>query len=240
MTSAIVLQARMGSRRLPGKVMADIAGRPLIAHCVERLGRSGLPVVIATTTRPEDDALEAEGRRLGVDVLRGPEEDVLKRYAMAVTRYGLSDLIRATADNPAVDVDAVTRTLDLLRRTGADHVVEHRMPLGAAVEAVSAAAILRADELAVDAYDREHVTPLIRRDGRFFALDALAPGHLRQPQLRFTVDLPEDLSFMRRLIASAEAAAEPPVPLFALIALASRRDWDADDGGAPASRSDAR
>jgi spore coat polysaccharide biosynthesis protein SpsF len=237
MDTAIVLQARMASQRLPGKVMADLAGRPLLAHCVERLCRSGLPVVIATTTNPEDDVLEAEARRLGVEILRGPGEDVLKRFAQVVSRYGLTSLVRATGDNPAVDVDAVQRTLDLLRRTRVDHVVEHRLPYGAAVEAVSASAILRADELAIEGYDREHVTPLIRRDGRFRALDAIAPGHLRQAHLRFTVDTSDDLTFMRRLIAAAEAAAAPPVPLSALIMLASRRDWDVDG---TETRSDAR
>jgi spore coat polysaccharide biosynthesis protein SpsF len=237
MESAVVLQARMGSHRLPGKVMADIAGRPLIAHCVERLRRSGLPVVIATTTNAEDDVLETEAEALGAEIVRGSEEDVLKRFAQVVSQYELVDLVRATADNPAVDIDAVRRSLDLLRRAHVDYVVEHRLPYGAAVEAVTASAILRADELATEPYDREHVTSLIRRDGRFLSLDALAPGHLRHAELRFTVDTPKDLAFMRRLIGAAEAAMNAPVPLFALIALASRHDWDVDG---TETRSDAR
>jgi spore coat polysaccharide biosynthesis protein SpsF len=228
MDAAVVLQARMGSRRLPGKVMADIAGRPILAHCVERLRRSGLPVILATTTNPEDDVLEAEAARLGVEIVRGADEDVLKRFATVATRYALTCVVRATADNPAVDWEAVTRTLDLQRRTGADHVVEHRLPYGSAVEAVAASALIQADAIATDAYDREHVTPLLRRDRRFVAIDALAPSHLRHAYLRFTVDTPDDLASMRRLISAAEATTAPPVPLATLITLASTINWDVD------------
>jgi len=224
MDTAIVLQARMGSERLPGKVLADIAGRPMLHHCVERLRVSGLPIVIATTTLSEDDAIEAYGVRLGVTVIRGPELDVLGRFAQVVSTLGLTDLIRATADNPAVDIDAPRRVLDLRRKTSADHVVEHGLPYGTAVEAVAAAAIDRAHTLAHDPYDREHVTPLIRRDGRFLALDALAPGHLRYARLRFTVDTSDDLERMRKLFGTAELVAAPPVPLTELIAIAERPD----------------
>ena len=221
--AAIVLQARMGSTRLPGKVLADLAGRSILEHCVERLrATSGLPVVLATTTLPEDDCLEQLGARLGITVLRGSDLDVLGRFALVVSTLQLSALIRATADNPAVDLDAPRRTLDQLVRTGADHVVECGLPYGAAVEAVAADALLRAADLATDSYDREHVTPLLRRDGRFVALEAVAPARLTRPSLRLTVDTEQDLDFMRRLFAAAGAETVGAVPLEQLIDAAER------------------
>lgn len=218
--AAIVLQARMGSTRLPGKSLASIGGRSLVARAVERLRAcSGLPVVIATTTLPADDLLCDEARQLGVEVLRGPADDVLARYAIAVSALGLTAVVRATADNPAVDLDAPRRTLDMLRRSGADYVVDRGLPLGATVEAVSAVALVRAAGLATAAYDREHVTPYIRRDGRARGLDLLAPLTLRRPELRLTVDTADDLTAMRRLYAELGPPAAPaPLEQFILAA----------------------
>ena len=221
--TAIVLQARIGSTRLPGKVLADLAGCSILEHCVERLrATSGLAVVLATTTRPEDDRLEALGERLGVVAVRGSEADVLGRFALVVSTLGLAVVIRATADNPAVDLDAPRRTLDHLLRVGADHVAESGLPYGAAVEAMAADALMVSAELATDSYDREHVTPFLRRDSRFFAVEEFAPERLTRPALRLTVDTEEDLHFMRRLFAAAGAGARPATPLSQLMAAAAR------------------
>jgi spore coat polysaccharide biosynthesis protein SpsF len=214
--TAIVLQARMGSTRLPGKSLAYIEGKTLVHHCVDRLrARSGLMVILATTTLPEDDALADEAGRLSVPVVRGSADDVLSRYARAASTFELTTLVRATADNPAVDMDAPKRTLDLLARTGVDYVVERGLPYGAAVEAVACEALQRAHALATDPYDREHVTPFLRRDSRFRALDLVAPAAVRRPDRRFTVDLPEDLEFMRDVYRLLSNPA--PAPLTAII-----------------------
>lgn len=221
--AAVVLQARMGSARLPGKVLASIAGRSILARAVERLRvRSGLTVIVATTTNAEDDRIELEAGRLGAPIFRGPADDVLRRYVQVATEWRLTAVVRATADNPAVDPDGPTRTLALLERTGADHVVEHGLPIGGAVEAVSVSALRRAAELATDAYDREHVTPLIRRDERFLALPALAPAGVRCPGLRLTVDTAADLAFVRRVFAYAGETPGEVVELADLIAAANR------------------
>ena len=215
---AIVLQARMGSARLPGKVLADLEGRSILEHCVERLrARSGLPVILATTTRPEDDCLVGEAARLGVAVLRGPECDVLARFALAVSTFGLTHVIRATADNPAVDLEAPVRTLTHLIETGADHVVDEGLPSGSTVEAMSAAALLQTADLATDAYDREHVTPFMRRDNRFVARTMRAAERLHRPDLHLSVDTEEDLAFMRRLFAATQRKGTTHVALADLI-----------------------
>jgi spore coat polysaccharide biosynthesis protein SpsF len=217
--TAIVLQARMGSRRLPGKVLAPIGRRTLLAHCVVRLSASDLPVIVATTRRAEDDEVEAEAMQLGARVFRGDTDDVLSRYLGAARTFGYSHVIRATADNPFVDADAPRRVLDHGRHLDVDHLVECGLPVGAAVEGVRVDALARAAELATDPYDREHVTSLLRRDSRFHSLRAVAPAGHRRPGLRLTVDTAEDLEFVRAIDAILDGAA-PPLP--AVIAAADR------------------
>jgi spore coat polysaccharide biosynthesis protein SpsF len=225
---AIVLQARMGSNRLPGKSLAPIEGRTILGHCIERLrSRSGLPVIVATTTLAEDDVLAAEASRWGAPTVRGSAEDVLSRFLLAANLFDLRTLIRATADNPAVDMDAPRRTLDLIERTGACHVVEHGLPYGCAVEAISVDSLREAATQTSEAYDREHVTPFLKRERRFRAIDAIAPGTVRRPDLRLTVDTPEDLDFLRWIYAFADEGSGP-APLPVLIAAADHLASDCE------------
>jgi spore coat polysaccharide biosynthesis protein SpsF (cytidylyltransferase family) len=219
-TAAIILQARMGSRRLPGKVLADLAGRSVLGHCIWRLSASGIPVIVATTTRSEDDAVVRAAETCGAFSFRGAVDDVLGRYVAAAEAFQVTEIVRATADNPAVDIDAPARVLALIRRTGVDHIIECGLPYGAAVEAVTTEALARAAAETDDPHDREHVTPFVRRAAGFTMLSATAPGHLRQPALRLTIDTAEDLRRMRVLLAPYRQAAAPP-PLSEIIAKAA-------------------
>lgn len=200
--TAIILQARMGSRRLPGKTLMTIGAQTVLEHCLTRLDASGLPLIVATTDRAEDDAVEAEARRVGAQVFRGDADDVLSRYIAAARTFEVTTVIRATGDNPLVDADGPSRVLELARNVRADHVVECGLPVGAAVEVVTLGALERAAALISDPYDREHVTSFIRRDPRFQSLRAMAPRHLRRPGLRLTVDTAEDLEFVRSVLES--------------------------------------
>ena len=156
---ALILQARLGSTRLPGKVLEPIAGATLLAHCVGRLRASGVgPVIVATTTLAEDDAVAEEGRGLGVSVFRGSSEDVLGRFVEAAAAAGAEYVVRATADNPAVDPGSAVRLVEHLRATRADHAVEQGLPCGCTVEAVRTIALRDAALRTRDAGDREHVT----------------------------------------------------------------------------------
>jgi spore coat polysaccharide biosynthesis protein SpsF len=208
--TAIVLQARTGSRRLPGKVLARLRGRTLLEHAILRLRTGGLPVIVATTDRAADDAIVNEARRMGIDVFRGAEDDVLSRFLGAASAFGLTTIVRATADNPLVDPDAPARSLEVWRNVPADHVVERGLPMGAAVEVVRVSALERSATLIHDPYDREHVTSFIRRDVRFRALRAMAPGDRRRPGLRLTVDTAEDLAFVRAILDSPDLSDELP------------------------------
>ena len=197
--AVIILQARMGSTRLPGKAMASIGARSLIGHCLARLRISGAaPVLLATTISQEDDVLVATAAKYGVAAFRGPADDVLSRFVLAAQSVGARFVIRATGDNPAVDMDGPDRVLAALRSTNADHVIEEGLPYGGAVEGVTVDALMRASALASNSADREHVTPWIRRDpDRFTALRIASPPGLRHPEIRVTVDTNDDLMFMR-------------------------------------------
>ncbi|MEO5822005.1 MAG: NTP transferase domain-containing protein [Vicinamibacteraceae bacterium] len=217
----VILQARMGSSRLPGKVLARLGHRSVLAQCIERLlaARVG-EVVVATTTRPEDEAIVAEANAAGVAVTRGPVDDVLGRFVGALDGWTGPYVIRATADNPFVDVDGPARLLRLLD-AGADYAVEEGLPLGAAVEAMRVEVLREAGALASTAYEREHVTPFIRQSvDRFAVCIAPAPFELRRPSLRLTVDTRDDLHFVRSLVDQTEDASL--LSLGQVIALADR------------------
>lgn len=229
--TAILLQARMGSTRLPGKSLRMLAGHTLLAHAIVRLQATGYPVAVVTTTKAEDDCLAEAAADLRAHVFRGAADDVLDRYAKATQHFELHRVVRATADNPAVDMDAIARTLMLLDRTSADHVVEYGMPIGAAVEAMRGSALIRAAAQASDPYDREHVTPLIKRNPGYRALAALAPGHLRRRHLRLTVDTHDDLAAMQRLF-EAVGLNQFPAPLSTILDVSDRSSDRTDGTGA--------
>jgi spore coat polysaccharide biosynthesis protein SpsF (cytidylyltransferase family) len=201
--AGIILQARFGSSRLPGKALAIIGGRTVLEHCLRRLMFAGVaPVVLATTQRPEDDALEAVAKSLGAGVFRGDTSDVLGRFLSAAEAFDFDTIIRATGDNPCVDIQAPGRLLESLRAYAADYAGEEGLPYGAAVEAVTREALVRAGHEAYHAEDREHVTTYVRRNTQAFRVLLLpAPAPLRRPGVRVTVDTPADLAHVRELYA---------------------------------------
>ncbi len=232
MTSLVIaLQARTGSTRLPGKVLAPIGRHTLLAHCIRRLQAADIgPVVVATTQEPGDDAVETEARRYGALVYRGPSDDVLARYVGVADEFGGRYLVRATADNPAVDVDAPGRLLKALLAAKAEYAHEKGLPYGAGVEIVAADTLRRVERMATAPADREHVTLFIKQQAPWFRLaETTVPGDLRRPDLRFTVDTAEDLQFMRRVLEKVDDGPHP-APLTAIIAAADaviRRSWAA-------------
>ena len=197
----IVLQARFGSTRLPGKALEVIGRYSLIEHCLRRMVAAGVaPVVLATTSREEDDPLVEIARACGASAFRGSEHDVLARYVDTAVHFGFRTVIRATGDNPAVDVQGPGRVIALLESCDGDYAVESGLPYGAAVEAIDVEALGRAAACATDPADREHVcTYLPGNPARFRLVQAPAPAPLRRPDLRLTVDTRYDLDYVRTL-----------------------------------------
>jgi spore coat polysaccharide biosynthesis protein SpsF len=209
--AGILLQARFASNRLPGKALEPVGGRSLLEQCLLRLiaGESA-PVILATTRREDDDMVAAVGAAVGVRVFRGATDNVLDRFVRCAEQERLDVVIRATGDNPAVDIEAPGRLLDAMRRTGADYVLEEQMPHGGGVEAITLDALKRQVLLVRDAFDREHVTTYVRRHhDQFEVLTLTAPAPLARPDVRVTVDTPGDLERMRRLYASVGGGFPP-------------------------------
>lgn len=201
MTTIALIQARMGSSRLPGKVLRPLAGKPMIDWVLTRASRARLldRVVLATTDRPADDALAAHVAALGHAVERGSESDVLDRFARAAAAQQADVVVRITADCPLIDPALIDAVIDLRNRTGADYASNTdpaTYPDGLDVEVFTLAALTQAAEQARDGFDREHVTPFLRRDP--FRRAALTHDS-DLSALRWTVDEAADLAVVDRL-----------------------------------------
>ena len=219
--AGIILQARYGSRRLKGKALEPIGGCSILERCLRRLVAAGVAhVALATTRDAEDDALEAIATRIGVPTYRGSAGDVMGRYVEAAEAFQFDPIIRATGDNPGVDIQAPGRLLAALRGGDVDYVREEGLPFGAGVEAFTAAALMLAAAKARHPYDREHVTTYMRRHPNLFRVRELpAPAPLWRPLLRLSVDTQKDLEWVRELFF--RAGSEEPA-LSELIASSGR------------------
>jgi spore coat polysaccharide biosynthesis protein SpsF len=174
----------------------------MLEHVLRRaaLARSNALTVLATTVHPSDDVLAELGSRLGVAIVRGPEEDVLERYRLAVDRYGLDVVVRVTADCPLIDPALIDRAVKLMIADGsADYVsntIERTFPRGYDVEAVRASALLAAAAEAQRPFEREHVTPFVwRQPWRFRVVQFHNARNLSS--YRLTVDEADDLALVR-------------------------------------------
>jgi spore coat polysaccharide biosynthesis protein SpsF len=212
---AVVLQARLDSSRLPGKALLPLGGRPFIYRVMEALKR--IPADLYILASPDDCAgpFGPLAEEAGFLFCPGPKEDVLGRYCLAIRRFSLGRVIRATGDNPfvfAVAADAITREALCL---GADYAAYSGLPYGAGVESVAAEALLRAERETASLSasltpEREHVCPYLYGHPELFLLHRpLAPRSWQGPSLRITVDTGEDYE---RCLLLWEALKENPLP----------------------------
>jgi spore coat polysaccharide biosynthesis protein SpsF len=200
-----ILQARMSSTRLPGKVLAPVLGEPMIARQIERLRRSRRidALVVATSSEPSDDPLAAWAEGAGVEVFRGDLHDVLGRFcALLAAKPQARTVLRLTADCPLADWTVIDALVDRHDAEGADYsnnvTPTRTFQHGLDAEVMRRDVLLAAGREAADPFEREHVTPFIYRRPERFRLASLT----REPSLahlRWTVDLPADLAFVRRV-----------------------------------------
>ena len=208
MTTVAIIQARMGSTRLPGKVLMPLAGRPVIARVVDRVRASKAfdEVVVATTMLPRDDELAAVAASNGVRVVRGSEDDVLERYCIAADASGASTIMRITADCPLIDPDVLARMVQSSNVTPSPDLVTNArvrtFPRGLDAEVFTRAALEVMRDAALAPHEREHVTPfLYAHPERFRILDVT--HHEDLSALRWTLDTPEDYDLLKRIYATA-------------------------------------
>jgi len=200
-----ILQARMSSSRLPGKVLEPILGRPLILRALERISRAQSldAIVVATSTDPSDDPLAEVVAAEGFLVRRGDLNDVLSRFLAVVEEFGPEDVVRLTGDNALTDPEVIDRVVAEHLSHGADYssnTMPRTYPRGLDVEVVRADALRRVAALRPDLDEREHVTMGVYRRPDQFRLHGVVQSEDRSA-LRWTVDYPEDLDFARRVYA---------------------------------------
>lgn len=206
MNIVAIIQARTGSTRLPGKVLTDLAGEPMLARVVARVARAARVdrVAVATTVEAGDDAIEALCASRGWPCFRGSVNDVLDRYHRAALALGADVVVRVGGDCPLADPAVVDAVVDafLGARPPVDYACNDlprpSFPLGLDVEVVGGAALARAWEEDTDPASREHVTPHIRAHPERFRLLGVAHDE-DLSRLRWTVDEPADLELARRV-----------------------------------------
>ena len=193
----------MSSTRLPGKVLADVAGAPMILRQIERLNRCRRidRIAVATSTDPTDDGLAAMLVLHDIPVHRGPLDDVLARYIGALDALGPAEhLVRLTADCPLADPGVIDATIALHLERATDYASNtpaHRTyPKGLDVEIMRADGLRAAAREANDPYEREHVTPYLYRHPELFT-QAFLSQDADEGEVRWTVDRPDDLEFVR-------------------------------------------
>ena len=202
-----IVQARTGSTRLPGKVLLDLAGEPVLARVVDRARRATTldDLVVATTTLPEDDAIEALATERGWPVSRGHPTDLLDRYLEAARIHDARVIVRITSDCPLIDPEMIDETVEGFLASGADYAsntLEPRTyPRGLDVEVVTLAALERAWREDGNPAWREHATPYVYRHPELFRLLRVA-GVEDHSAHRWTVDTPGDLDLVRRIYSA--------------------------------------
>ncbi|MDR2865429.1 MAG: spore coat protein [Spirochaetaceae bacterium] len=192
--TALILQARLDSARLPGKALLPLEGEPMLFRVLQAL--SNIPCDEYILACPEDsfENFSPIASRAGFALFAGSKKDVLKRYCDAIRHFGIerdkyARIIRATGDNPFVFADAASRINGEALELDADYAAYEGLPHGAGVESVSVQALLCAEEKAVLEAEREHVCPYLYTNGKRFALHRpLAPKEWRFPEKRITVD----------------------------------------------------
>jgi spore coat polysaccharide biosynthesis protein SpsF len=205
MRTVIIVQARMTSTRLPGKVLADLGGRPMLGQELARLKRCrrAAEIVVATTANAADDAVVALAEKEGVGWFRGDEHDVLSRYLGAARAARAEVVVRVTADCPLIEPALVDEVVRVLTEEGpadyASNIQRRTFPRGLDVEALYMDVLERTGRLGRTKEAREHVTFFIHREHpELFILRSVTGGE-DHSDLRWTVDEPADLELVRRI-----------------------------------------
>jgi len=204
--TGILLQARLDSSRLPEKSLLPLGGKPLILRVMEALNE--VPAKLRVLVCPEDSvtAFEPLTTEAGFSLFAGPKDDVLKRYCLAIQKFGIEHVIRATGDNPFVFADAAADISAQAIALGADYSGYSGLPVGGGVEAVSSEALLRAERDSHALTEREHVCPYLYGHPELFLLHRpLAPRNWQGADIKITVDTREDYNRAQLLYDALES-----------------------------------
>lgn len=225
MKTAIMITARLKSTRLPMKVIKPIMGKPMIEHMLDRLKLAQQPekIVIATSTVAQDDPLEQIARQNGVGCFRGDPDDVLERLTCAANHFGVDTIISCTADNPFVDPEYIDRLIEVHECEGNDRTDIDGLPWGVFSHAVSVRAMEKACEIKAEK-DTEVWGGYFSETGLFkIGKMVVDDPAVRWPELRLTVDTPEDFSLVSAIFDELYTPGQV-FPLKDIVALCRRRE----------------
>ena len=199
----VIVQARMSSTRLPGKVLKEVQGKPLIEILLHRLSQSKKidKVVLATSNNKENNILAKTVQKLGFDVFRGSEDDVLNRYFQAASKYSPKIIVRITGDCPIIDPVMIDKVISLYQKEHSDYASNTNPPTypdGLDVEVFSFDSLKEANKKAKTDYEREHVTPFIRKNKNLKNINLSHDEDLSNE--RWTVDDPEDFLVIESIL----------------------------------------
>lgn len=196
MSIGIIIQARMGSIRLPGKVLRQVGHLPLLGHVLGRLSLAShrMDVVVATSAISQDDAIASYCGKSNVHCFRGSELDVLDRFYQCARRYSFDHIVRLTADNPFTDIEELDRLIDLhLRDSNAFTHSFGRLPVGVGAEIFSFHALEQSWRGGIEPHHREHVDEYLLEHPELFRTENLdIPAAKIDSKLRLTVDTEAD------------------------------------------------
>ncbi len=211
--ATVIIQARMGSTRLPGKVLKHICKKPLLLYIIETLKLSSVidNIIIATSINKENDEIEAFAKKYKINCFRGSEENVLERFYQASQKYPDKYYFRATADNPILDINNPELSLNYLIENNLDYAAVRGMPIGTILECFTKAALERAYLTATSSDDKEHVTLFMKNNTSFNAKYLEAKTELNFPKMRFTVDNPEDFDRVEKIISKLYTKGIPDI-----------------------------
>jgi spore coat polysaccharide biosynthesis protein SpsF len=201
--TAIVLQARLDSSRLPEKALLLLEGKPLLFRVMQALNH--VPADIRILACPQDSLslFRPIVKENGFEIFAGSKEDVLDRFCKVICKYSLKRIIRATGDNPFVFTDAACAINTEAQALNADYAGYLELPYGAGVESVCASSLLRASNESAFPFDREHVCPYLYNNPQKFRLHRpIAPSQWHYPDIRLTVDTQEDFDRARELYSA--------------------------------------
>ena len=199
-----IIQARMGSTRLPGKILKKVNGRPLLSYQLERLQQSNFisDLVIATTTDEKDDLIVEFCKKNNILWFRGSEEDVLARYYETAKTFNADAIVRITSDCPIIDVQVVNKTIQYFVDNNFDYVsntVKRTYPRGLDTEVFTFAALEKAYKEAVMEREREHVTAYFYTNADVFKIGSVQ-NEVDYSKYRWTVDTEEDFQLIKNII----------------------------------------
>ena len=209
-TTLAIVQARMTSTRLPGKVLAPVAGEPMIVQQLRRIARAERldGIVVAISTDPSDDDLAVVLADAGFDVVRGSLNDVLSRFVSVLDSYDADVVVRLTGDCPLASPTVIDDVISAFHNSQADYVSNTMSPTypdGLDVEVVTADALRRVASTSVDSAEREHVTLGVYRYPKTFTIENFTDPEVRDnSHMRWTVDNADDLEFVRWAYSSLE------------------------------------